>query len=272
MCENDAPSQSDLQTDGRPDLDRTTPVVTQRASVETLEPLGTSESPGNPETLGSSPPLQSVPEPLGTEIVLCTQQDLPARRRNPPSKAIQMIDPRPLPCRKTSTSLPAAHVSPHTYASVSADHDYCGSADRSLTSAPQRSRASKPKDASPTSDELQVTTHDSSAAAECKKPTSTGEVGAVDDSAVTQRLSERPGTSPSTDIVLSDAASMEPDCVCAAEDETASCALPTPPPSPPARGREKGRYRRRSPRSDSSSSSPSSSSSSSASPSPKRQK
>ncbi|XP_075946657.1 uncharacterized protein LOC142948480 isoform X2 [Anarhichas minor] len=282
VCENEpepelAPSQSDLQTDGRLDLDRTTPVVTQRASVETLEPLGTSESPGNPETLGSSPPLQSVPEPLGTEIILGTQQDLPARRRNPPSKAIQIIDPRPLPSRKTNTSLPAAHVSPHTYASVSSDHDYCGTADRSLTSAPQRSRASKPKDASPTSDELQVTTHDSSAAAECKKPTSTGEVsaavGAVDNSAVTQRLSEQPGTSPSTDIVLSDGASTEPDCVCAAEDETPSCTLPTPPPSPPARGREKGRYRRRSPRSDSSSSSPSSSSSSSsASPSPKRQK
>uniref|UniRef100_A0A8C2ZPJ0 Si:dkey-93h22.8 n=1 Tax=Cyclopterus lumpus TaxID=8103 RepID=A0A8C2ZPJ0_CYCLU len=245
-----APSQSNL---------RTTSVLTQRASVETLEPLSTSESPGNPETLGRSPPLQmlegaDIPQPLGTDIILSTRQDLPAKRRNPPSKAIQIIEPRPLPSKKTHTSLPAAHSSPHMYSSVSSDHDYCGSMDRSVTSATQRSKASKPKDVSQTPDEYQVTTHDSSAAAECKNPTSTSElsttIGAV-------MYSEQPRTRSAT-----------------TEDETASCILPTPPPSPLARGREKRRYRRRSPRSDSSSSSSSlsSSSSSSASPSPKRQK
>ncbi|XP_034396601.1 peroxisome proliferator-activated receptor gamma coactivator-related protein 1-like [Cyclopterus lumpus] len=266
-----APSQSNL---------RTTSVLTQRASVETLEPLSTSESPGNPETLGRSPPLQmlegaDIPQPLGTDIILSTRQDLPAKRRNPPSKAIQIIEPRPLPSKKTHTSLPAAHSSPHMYSSVSSDHDYCGSMDRSVTSATQRSKASKPKDVSQTPDEYQVTTHDSSAAAECKNPTSTSElsttIGAV---MYSEQPRTRSATSSATDIVPSDGASTEPHCVCAAEDETASCILPTPPPSPLARGREKRRYRRRSPRSDSSSSSSSlsSSSSSSASPSPKRQK
>ncbi|XP_068448324.1 peroxisome proliferator-activated receptor gamma coactivator-related protein 1-like isoform X2 [Clinocottus analis] len=276
-----APSQSNLQTDGLLDLDRTKPVLMQGVSVETLEPLSTSESPGNIETLRRSPPLQKseradIPEPLGTDIILSTQQDLPARRRNPPSKAIQIIDPRPLPSRKSHTNFAAAHISPHIYLSVSSDHDYCGSMDRSLSSAPQRSKASKPKDVSQTSDEDQVTTRDSSAAAECKNTTSTGEVsdifGAVENSALMQRLSEQTRTrseaSPATD-----GASTEPHCVCAAEDKTALSTLPTPPPSPLARGREKRRYRRRSPRSDSSSSSSSlSSSSSSASPSPKRQK
>ncbi|XP_056265105.1 peroxisome proliferator-activated receptor gamma coactivator-related protein 1-like isoform X2 [Pseudoliparis swirei] len=255
-----APSQSNL---------RTASALTQRASVETLEPLSTSESPGSPATVGRSPPL-------GTDIVLSAQQDPPARRRTPPSKAIQIIDPRPLPSKKAHGGPPAAHIPPRVYSSVSSDHDYCASADRSVTGAAQRSRASKPKDVSQTSDEDQVATHDSSAAAECKNPTSACElgdaVGAVLSSAATQRLAERPGTRSET----SPAAAVVPTAprrVRAAEDETVSCTLPTPPPSPPARGREKRRYRRRSPRSDSSSSSlSSSSSSSSASPSPKRQK
>ncbi|XP_029284762.1 peroxisome proliferator-activated receptor gamma coactivator-related protein 1 isoform X2 [Cottoperca gobio] len=288
VCEKEpepklATSPSNVQTDGH--LDRSQPVGTQRAAVEELEPLSTSESPGNPKTFGDSPHLQTsdgadIPEPLSTEIILSTQ-DLPARRKNPPSKAIQIIDPRPLPSRKTHPNLPEllpARTSPHMYSSVFSDHDYCGSVDRSLTSAPQRSRASQLKDVSKTS-ELQVT-HESSA----KKQTSTCEVNntirAVDNYAksVMQDLSEKPstrsGTSPSTDKVLSDGAATEPDCACADEDKMAPCTLPTPPPSPPARGRER-RYRRRSPCSDSSSSSPSSSSSSSsssASPSPKRQK
>uniref|UniRef100_A0A8C9YJH4 RRM domain-containing protein n=2 Tax=Sander lucioperca TaxID=283035 RepID=A0A8C9YJH4_SANLU len=224
-----------------------------------------------------------IPEPLGTEIVLSTQLDLPARRKNPPPKAIQIIDPRPLPSKKTHahlSELPAAHTSPHIYSSVSSDHDYCGPVDHLLSSATQRSRAPKLKDVSKTSDELQMTTHDSSSAAECKKQTSTSEVNTtIRAVAVTQHLSEQPRTrseaSPSSDNVLSDNAGTEQDCGCAAEDKTAPCSLPTPPPSPPARGREERRYRRRSPRSDSSSSSRSSSSStssSSASPSPKRQK
>ncbi|XP_044047340.1 peroxisome proliferator-activated receptor gamma coactivator-related protein 1 isoform X2 [Siniperca chuatsi] len=281
---------SNLPTDGHLDLDRTQPVGRERGCrsvltppVEPLKPLSTSESPGTPKTLRNLPHLQmsegvDIPEPLGTDIILSTQQDLPARRKNPPSKAIQIIDPRPLPSKKTHTNLsefPAAHTSAHMYSTVSSDHDYCGPVDRSLTSATQRSRASKLKDISKSTDELQVTAHDSSAAAECNKQTSTGEVTTtVSNSAksVMQCLSEQPRseTNPSTDKVLSlsDSAAKE-------QDQTAPCTLPTPPPSPPVRGREKRRYRRRSPRSDSSCSScssSSSSSSSSASPSPKRQK
>lgn len=275
---------SNLQTDGH--SDRAPPVGPERASslIPTPpEPSSTSESPGAPKTFRNAPPLQTtvgmdIPEPLGTEIILSTQQDLPARRKNPPSKAIQIIDPRPLPSKKTHTNLPefpTAHISPHLYLSIASDHDYCGPADRSLTSAAQRSRASK------VTDELQVTTHESSAAApECRRQTSTGDVNvtvsAVNNKAVMQHLSEEPRTTsetnPSTDKVPSPS-----DSGCAAEDKTAPCTLPTPPPSPPARGREKRRYRRRSPRSDSSScssssSASSSSSSSSASRSPKRQK
>ncbi|XP_035516358.1 peroxisome proliferator-activated receptor gamma coactivator-related protein 1-like isoform X2 [Morone saxatilis] len=295
-----ATSPSNLQTEGG--LNRTEPVGTERAStlpltppVETLKPLSTSESPGTLKTLRNILPLQTsedvdIPEPLGTEIILSTQQDLPARRKNPPSKAIQIIDPRPLPSKKTHSNLsefPAAHTSPHLYSSISSDHDYCKPVDRSLTSATQWSRTSKLKDITKTTDKLQVSTHNSSTAAECQKQTSISDVDpnirAVDDSAksVTQPPSEEPGTrSESADKVLSlsDSAATKQDCVRAAEDKRAPCTLPTPPPSPPVRGRNKRRYRRGSPRSDSSSSSCSSSSSfsssssSSASRSPKRQK
>lgn len=291
MCENEpepkpATSPSNLHADGHVDTDGAQ--GTQSISVEALAHLSSPGSLGSPKTLRNSPHLQmsegvDIPEPLGTEIVLSTQLDLPARRKNPPPKAIQIIDPRPLPSKKTHahlSELPAAHTSPHIYSSVSSDHDYCGPVDHLLSSATQRSRAPKLKDVSKTSDELQMTTHDSSSAAECKKQTSTSEVNTtIRAVAVTQHLSEQPRTrseaSPSSDNVLSDNAGTEQDCGCAAEDKTAPCSLPTPPPSPPARGREERRYRRRSPRSDSSSSSRSSSSStssSSASPSPKRQK
>ncbi|XP_028457114.1 peroxisome proliferator-activated receptor gamma coactivator-related protein 1 isoform X2 [Perca flavescens] len=304
-CENEpepklAASPSYLRTGGHADTDRAQ--GTQSISGEALERLSSSGSLGSPKPLRNSPHRQTsegvgVPEPLGTKIVLRTRLDWPARRKNPPPKAIQIIDPRPLPSKKTHahlSELPAAHASPHVYSSVASDHDYCGPVDHLLSSATQRSRAPKLKDVSKTSDELQMTTHDSSAAAAsaaCNKQTSTSEVSAtvraVEKSAVAvmQHLSERPrtrsGASPSSDYVLSDNGGTERGCGCAAEDTTAPCSLPTPPPSPPARGREERRYRRRSPRSDSSSSSRSSSSSSSssssassssASPSPKRQK
>ncbi|XP_070684325.1 peroxisome proliferator-activated receptor gamma coactivator-related protein 1-like isoform X2 [Pempheris klunzingeri] len=277
------------QTDGRLDLDKARLIGTERLAVTPPESPSTSESPGMPITFGNLPHLQmsegvDIPEPLGTEIILSTQHDLPARRKNPPSKAIQIIDPRPLPSRKTHTSLselPAAHISPHLYSSISFDHDYCGPVDRTLTSAAQRGRASKLNYVSKTMDESHVSSHDSSAA-ELKKQTSTGEaettVRAVNNKAVAQHLPEHPRTrsetSPSTNEVLSLSENTEKHCGRAAEDKTTPCTLPTPPPSPPVRGREKRRYRRGSPCSNSSSSSrsSSSSSSSSASRSPKRQK
>ncbi|XP_067439980.1 peroxisome proliferator-activated receptor gamma coactivator 1-alpha-like isoform X3 [Thunnus thynnus] len=285
-----AASSPNLQT--HTDLHITPPRGTEKTSkqllpppVEPLKPLSTSETPGTLKTIRNLPdlqmlPLADIPEPLGTEIILSTQQTQPARRKNPPSKAIQIIDPRPLPSKKTNTStseFPAAHTAPHLYSSVSSDHDYCAPVDHSPTSATQHSRA-KPsllKDISKTTNEVQVNTHDSCATAECRKQTSTREVTttvrAVNCATpVMQPLSEnhktRSETNPSTDKALSssDSAASEQDGGGAGEDKTAPCTLPTPPPSPPSRGREKRRYRRRSPRSSSSSSS------SSASRSPKR--
>ncbi|KAM8878982.1 uncharacterized protein AB9W97_014576 [Spinachia spinachia] len=249
-----APSRSNLQTDDS--LDRTIAAAMQQTSAEAFEPLSTSEPCVDPEALGGPTPLYAlegaqIPEPLGTEIVLIARTDLPARRRNPPPKAIQIIDPRPLPSRKTHTSPPAALFSPHAYSSVSADHDYCGSVDRSLTA------ASAPNDVCLISGHLKGTTRGYGAAAECEKRTFSSEVGA---GSVETRSS-------------ADVASAEPLCVCAAEDEAAPSAPPTPTPSPPRTSRGRNLYRRRSPCSDSSSPSTSPSSScSSISPSPKRQK
>lgn len=282
VCENEAepkpaPLRSNLQTDDP--LHRTIAAATRKTSTEAFEPFSTSEASGDPETLGRPRPPHAlegaeIPEPLGTEIILSTRPDLPARRRNPPAKAIQIIEPRPLPSRKTHTSLPAALLSAHAYSSVSSDHDYCGSAGRSLTG------ASVSNGVCLTSGDLKGTTCGYAAAAECERRTSGSEagVGAVDNAAglrhLSERLKTRSETSPCAAVGRSDAASAEPACVCAAGDETAPSAPPTPTPSPPRRSRGRNRYRRRSPCSDSSSRSSSSSSSpcSSASPSPKRQK
>ncbi|XP_063738792.1 peroxisome proliferator-activated receptor gamma coactivator-related protein 1-like isoform X2 [Eleginops maclovinus] len=239
-----ATSSSNVLTGGP--LDRIQP------AVEALEP--------NPKPLRDPPHFADIPEPLGTDIILSTQLP-PARRKNPLSKAIQIIDPRPLPSKKTHTNLPelpAARLSPHMYSAVFIDHDYCGS----TVSAAQHCRTSKPKDELKAPNEIKVTTSASTAAAECKKQTSSCDVNppirAVDDSVKTSRP---------TDKDFSKNTATEQDC----SPETPPCTLPTPPPSPPSRGRERRRYR--SPCSDSSSASSSSSSScSSASPSPKRQK
>uniref|UniRef100_A0A665UYK7 Peroxisome proliferator-activated receptor gamma coactivator-related protein 1-like n=1 Tax=Echeneis naucrates TaxID=173247 RepID=A0A665UYK7_ECHNA len=163
------------QTDGH--MDKNQPVGSEKTSrlppslsVEPVDLLKLSQ-----KTLRSLPELQTldavdIPEPMGTEIILSTQQEHPTSRKNPPSKAIQIIDPRPLPTKKTpiSTTEPrTAHSSPHTFSSVSCDHDYCGPVDHSLTSVTQRSRAklSLLKDVSEVSNEFQVTTLNLSAAA-----------------------------------------------------------------------------------------------------------
>ncbi|XP_071359834.1 peroxisome proliferator-activated receptor gamma coactivator-related protein 1-like isoform X2 [Trachinotus anak] len=279
VSENDAAPH--LQTDGHmePVGSEETSRLPPTPSAEPVEPI--SVSPEAAKTLRNLPQLQTlepvdIPEPLGTEIILSTEQEHPARRKNPPSKAIQIIDPRPLPSKRTHVSTPeppAAHTSPHMYSSVSCDHDYCVPVDHSLTSATERSRA-KPsllKDVSKIANEFQATALDSSAAAGWKTPTSPGQTKSAP-----QHHSEQPRTrseaNPSTDKALQFSG-----CSAASEARAAPCTLPTPPPSPPIRGREKRRYRRRSPHSDSSSSSrcsssSSSSSSSSASRSPKRQK
>lgn len=271
MCENESkPNLVSIDLDQQ----RTAPVGSENTSRLALEPLSTSKKPRN------LPDLQmlervDIPDAFSTEIILSTQQEQTARRRNPPSKAIQIIDARPLPSKKIHASpseSPATNTSSHLTLSVSSDHDYCRPVDRSLTSAAQRSRA-KPsllKDILQTISKAQVSSYDSSAAAECKTQTSNGQEKSL--SAQPKARSER-GPSPDRALHFSDCVA-EDGVVC--EHKTAQCTLPTPPPSPPSRGREKRRYRRSSPRSDPSSSSrsssSSSSSSSSASRSPKRQK
>ncbi|XP_057700191.1 peroxisome proliferator-activated receptor gamma coactivator-related protein 1-like [Corythoichthys intestinalis] len=64
-----------------------------------------------------------TPEPLGTEVIVDTQEVINVKRKASPSKRIQIIDPRPLPPRRSNASELVA--SPHTCSSVTADHDYC---------------------------------------------------------------------------------------------------------------------------------------------------
>lgn len=255
--------------------------------VELLTPRPPSDSPRTPNTLRDSIDLQmpeaaQVPEPLGNEIILSAQQDLPARRKNAPSKAIQIIDPRPLPSKKTHGNLserPNVLTSPHLFSSISSDHDYCGPADCFLAHIPQCVRSSKSKGSSKITESLPDINDP-----ESKQQTSPGRVitsiTTTDiPSSGTQHLPAEsrngPETAPSTDMLLtlSHNVAMEPTCKSAAKHKVVPCTLPTPPPSPPARGRDRRKHRRSSPRSDSSSSSCSSSlsSSSSCSPSPKRQ-
>ncbi|XP_061684672.1 serine/arginine repetitive matrix protein 2-like isoform X2 [Syngnathoides biaculeatus] len=63
---------------------------------------------------------QVTPESLGTEVILGTEEVVNVRRKTPPSKGIQIIDPRPLPSRRATELTP----SPHTGWSVSTDHNY----------------------------------------------------------------------------------------------------------------------------------------------------
>ncbi|XP_029990575.1 peroxisome proliferator-activated receptor gamma coactivator-related protein 1 isoform X2 [Sphaeramia orbicularis] len=243
--------------------------------------ISTSESAATPKTLSSRPNFQTaddveIPEALGTEIILTT------RRKVTPSKSIQIIDPRPLPSKKTHPSLPessATYMSAHIFASISSDHDYCSS----LTPATERSRAWKLKDISETSDEMQVNTCDSSiavAAAVCKGQTPPGDPHTpfrTENESVRLDHKTTSDMDRSSELLFSDQAVTGENCS-SSEAGTELSIPPTPPPSPPCRGRgrdRRRRYRRRSPRSDSSSSSHSSTSSSSSSNtscSPKRQK
>ncbi|XP_077381571.1 uncharacterized protein LOC144021291 [Festucalex cinctus] len=74
-----------------------------------------------------------TPEPVGTEVILDTEEVVSIRRKTP-SKGIQIIDPRPLPSRKTNGSELAAPT--HMCSSVFVDHDYCVPVDYLHTSAP----------------------------------------------------------------------------------------------------------------------------------------
>nr|XP_057902147.1 peroxisome proliferator-activated receptor gamma coactivator-related protein 1-like [Doryrhamphus excisus] len=116
--------------EGEPHPEREHTGNTGNAVHKECEPVNVSY-PRLPKTATTLPDPQLedvvIPEPLGTEIILSTQEALTGRRKTPPSKTIQIIEPRPLLARRTNNSDLAA--SPHTCSSVAADHDYCMPAD-----------------------------------------------------------------------------------------------------------------------------------------------
>lgn len=216
--------------------------------------LSTSDSTPTLKPFNSRPNIK-IPEPLGTEVILSTQEQ-PARRRAPLLKSIQIIEPRPLPPKRTHTSEPAAvYTPPHIYSSIASDHDYC----IPVTGETDGNKTSKLNGTLQSSDEKHGHL---SAPDECTKQSSD-----TNNSAVTFENYVK-YTSQDKRTTLLYTAKGQNSC------SSDSCIPPTPPPSPPCRGRDRRRNRRRSPRSDSSCSSCSSSSysSSSRSRSPKRQK
>lgn len=201
-------------------------------------------------------PNLKIPEALGTEVILGSTQAQPARRKAPPIKAIQIIDPRPLPVKRTHAGLLESPYTPaHVYLAISSDHDYCTVSDDNQAS---KSTASEIKQVDP------------SVSVACPKPTSEAD---TPDSARSKNSTQEDGTKlQMVELVPSTDNTKKPNCSDIHPDMYT--APPTPPPSPPSRGagrtlspprgrdRDRRRYCRRSRSSDSNSSSSSCSSSS----------
>lgn len=263
-------------------LDRAAPnSILQTNPVSSTDP--SLSMPQTEELLSTSSlaPLDSgtnlkIPEPLGTEVILSSTQDQPVRRKGPPAKAIQIIDPRPLPFKRTHTNLLESTYTPaHVYTAISLDHDYCTVADCNQTQKSITAETTEIKQGNP------------SAPVSCSKQTS--EIDALENSSINNATQEERTKLPTVNPSLLTAG--------AKKQNSSDIRLdgymipPTPPPSPPCRGGDRTsalrrgrdddrrRYRRRSRSSDSSSSSSScsssassSSSSRSGSRSPKRQR
>ncbi|KAJ0044278.1 hypothetical protein NL108_003653, partial [Boleophthalmus pectinirostris] len=118
--------------------------ILQAISLSSPDPtLPTTEKPSSTSgpiaALLDGRPHLRIPEPFGTEVILGTQEQ-PVKRKGPPIKAIQIIDPRPMPFKRTHTNLTeSAYTSPHVYAAISSDHDYCTVLDASKTSSESES-------------------------------------------------------------------------------------------------------------------------------------
>uniref|UniRef100_A0A8C6T795 Si:dkey-93h22.8 n=1 Tax=Neogobius melanostomus TaxID=47308 RepID=A0A8C6T795_9GOBI len=219
--------------------------------------------------LSTSAPLDDgpnlkIPEPLGTEVILSSTQDQPVRPKGPPVKAIQIIDPRPLPFKRTHTSqLESSYTPAHVYLAISADHDYC----------------------TVTSETIEIKQASPSAPIAGPKPTS--KVNTLENSSNMNATQEEGTKLPMVHpTLLTDGAKKQNNSDVRLDTYMIP---PTPPPSPPLRGgdrispprrgrdSDRRRYFRRSRSSASSSSSSScsstsSSSSRSGSRSPKRQR
>lgn len=220
--------------------------------MEEAEASGAAYSAGLPDTLRTSchaQPSQAglVPKPLGRDVIIDMQTQLlmSKRPKKPSSKAVQMIEPRPLPRRKTHGHLGhLSGVSAVLTCHVSSDHDYC------RPHVPPPSRATSLRDVC--SDPRHVSPDTGHGA-------STWILSASD--------SSRTGDSPETHLPgrTEPPGSRTPvvSAPSGSEETTGLWPLPTPPSSPPSRGRNRRRYQRRA---NSGSSSCSSSSSSSSSP------
>ncbi|XP_072319031.1 uncharacterized protein [Eucyclogobius newberryi] len=263
-----APSNSILQTNAVSSPDLALP----KSRTEEL-----SSTSGPVAALLDSGPHLKIPEPLGTEVILSSALEQPVRRKPPPVKAIQIIDPRPMPFKRSHIN-PAetTYTSPYVHAAISSDHDYCTVSNGNKVSKLNQSESMKIKQKAPDS-----------------APKQMSEVKDKLENSVETNTTQENKTKPPTDqpTLLTDGAKKQ--------NSSASIRLdlcmvpPTPPPSPPCRARDRTsppprardrtspppperdrtsppprerdwrRYRRRSRSSDSSSSSCSSSSSSS---------
>lgn len=184
----------------------------------------------------------------------------PVRPKTPGSRSIQIIDPQPLPYKKTqmqSPSKPATGQAPQPFSfstsHVTSDHDYCAPQDLTVSPAAawwhgQRDAAIPPVDRT---------------SSQANGPLNR------DDTPENQQAVSDTTLPPDPAPVFSAGAEHDycPSAATAVEDEAQQHIFSLPPPSPPRRGREKrtARRYRKSRHSDSGSNSPSSSSSSSSS-------
>lgn len=171
-----------------------------------------------------------------------TQLLMGKRSRNPSSKAVQMIEPRPLPSRKTHGH--PGHlsgVSAVLTCHVSSDHDYC------RPHVPPSSRATSFRDVCSDPHHMSPDTGDGAS----PWILSASDSSRTSDSPKTH-LPGRPEPGSHTPIASAPSGSKE---------TTGPWPLPTPPSSPPSRGRDRRRYQRRVNSGSSSCSSSSSSSS-----------
>ncbi|KAK7930252.1 hypothetical protein WMY93_006647 [Mugilogobius chulae] len=243
--------------------------IPQTDSVSSSDPTlprSCTEELSDTALLHSGPDLK-IPELLGTEVILSSTQEQSIRRKVPPVKAIQIIDPRPMPFKRTHASpAESTYTSPHVYSAILSDHDYCTVLEGNKTTQVNQSDFVEIRQANPNIPVL------------CPKQI----VEAVNSENSVDKVTKQDQTKPPTEQSTLSTDNSQKTC----DIRLDQCmVLPTPPPSPPCRvrdraspppprGRDQRRYRTRSCSSDSTSSSCSScsSSSSSRSRSPKRQK
>ncbi|CAL9700667.1 unnamed protein product [Knipowitschia caucasica] len=169
----------------------------------------------------STSPAQNrfkIPEPFGTEVILSTREQ-PVKRKGPPVKAIQIIDPRPMPFKRThTTQVESTFIFPHVYSAILSDHDYC-----SVSVGNGQSKLNQ-------TESIDINEANTKAPDSCPKQTS--EVVALITSAETNAPKEGPTKALAPQPTLLTGGAKKLNCDIRME----SCMVPpTPPPSPPSR-------------------------------------